>query len=104
MLFSNVLRGAIRQGVISDYKILTVTVNDGHIRQLIADNRILNLNLSNLDEAEAQSAAAGIALKRAFKKHGIKHAISFHRSIARRVASGNRRTPSMACAIPARER
>ena len=94
---------AIRQGVISDYKILTVTVNDGHIRQLIADNRILNLNLSNLDEAEAQSAAAGIALKRAFKKHGIKHAISFHRSIARRVASGNRRTPSMACAIPARE-
>ena len=72
---------AIRQGIISDYKILTVTVNDGRIRQLIADNRILNLNLRNLDEAEAQSAAAGIALKRVFKEHGIKHAISFHRSI-----------------------
>ena len=51
------------------------------IRRLIAENRILNLNLRNLDEAEAQSAAAGIALKRVFKKHGIKHAISFHRSI-----------------------
>ena len=72
---------AIRQRIISDYKILTMTVSDGRIRQLIAENRILNLNLRNLDEAEAQSAAAGIALKRVFKKHGIKHAISFHRSI-----------------------
>ena len=72
---------AIRQGIISDYKILTMTVSDDHIRQLIADNRILNLNLRNLDEAEAQSAAAGIALKRVFKGHGVKHAISFHRSI-----------------------
>jgi hypothetical protein len=41
-----------------------------------------NLDLRNLDEAEAQSAAAGIALKRVFKEHGIKHAISFHRSIS----------------------
>ena len=72
---------AIRQRVISDYKILTVTVSDGRIRQLIADNRILNLNVRHLDEAEAQSAAAGIALKRVFKGHGVKHAISFHRSI-----------------------
>ena len=44
-------------------------------------NRILNLNLRDLDEAEAQSVATGIALKRIFKDHGIKHAISFHRSI-----------------------
>jgi predicted helicase len=72
---------AIRRRMISDYKILTTTVSDGHIRQLIADNRILNLNLRNLDEAEAQSAAAGIALKRVFKGNGIKHAISFHRNI-----------------------
>ena len=72
---------AIRRRIISDYKILTMTVSDNRIRRLIAENRILNLNLRNLDEAEAQSAAAGIALKRVFKKHGIKHAISFHRSI-----------------------
>jgi predicted helicase len=72
---------AIKQRIISDYKILTMTVSDARIRRLIADNRILNLNLRNLDEAEAQSAAAGIALKRVFKKHAIKHAISFHRSI-----------------------
>jgi superfamily II DNA or RNA helicase len=72
---------AIRQRIISDYKILTMTVSDEHIRRIIADNRILNLNLRNLDEAEAQSAAAGVALKQVFKKQKIKHAISFHRSI-----------------------
>ena len=72
---------AIKQKIITDYKILTMTVSDGHIRELIDENRILNLNSRNLDEAEAQSIAAGIALKRIYKKHGIKHAISFHRSI-----------------------
>jgi predicted helicase len=72
---------AIRQRIICDYKVLTMTVSDGRTRQLIADNRILNLNVRNLDETEAQSAAAGIALKRVFRGHGIKHAISFHRSI-----------------------
>ena len=34
-----------------------------------------------MNEAEAQAVAAGIALKRVFQEHGIKHAISFHRSI-----------------------
>jgi predicted helicase len=72
---------AIRQRIISDYKILTVTVSDHRIRRLIDENRILDLNLRNLDEADAQSLAAGIALKRVFKRHGIKHGISFHRSI-----------------------
>jgi superfamily II DNA or RNA helicase len=72
---------AIKQKIITDYKILTMTVSDGHIQQLINQNRILNLNSRDLDEAEAQSIAAGIALKRIYKRHGVKHAISFHRSI-----------------------
>jgi len=72
---------AIKQHIICDYKILTITVSDANIRELIAHNRILSLNLRNLDEAEAQSLAAGIALKNVFKNQGIKHAISFHRSI-----------------------
>jgi predicted helicase len=72
---------AIRQKIISDYKILTVVVDDSRVRELIDENRILNLNSRNLDEAEAQSLASGIALRAAFKKHRIKHAISFHRSI-----------------------
>ena len=72
---------AIKQRIITDYKILTMAVSDCHIRQLIDENRILNLNSRDLDEAEAQSIAAGIALKRIYKNHKIKHAISFHRSI-----------------------
>ena len=72
---------AIKQGIITDYKILTITVSDGHIRRLIDENRILNLNSRDLDEAEAQAVAAGIALKRIYKNHAVNHAISFHRSI-----------------------
>ena len=72
---------AIKQRIITDYKILTITVSDGHVRKLIDENRILNLNSRDLDEAEAQAIAAGIALKRTYKRHGVKHAISFHRSI-----------------------
>jgi superfamily II DNA or RNA helicase len=72
---------AIRQGIITDYKILTMAVSDIHIRELIDQNYILNLNSRDLAEAEAQSIAAGIALKRIYKKHGVKHAISFHQSI-----------------------
>src|SRR5262245_12281692 len=72
---------AIKQKIITDYKILTMSVSDGHIRQLIDQNRILKLNSRDLDEAEAQAIAAGIALKRTFKRHRVKHALSFHRSI-----------------------
>src|SRR5262249_17461950 len=72
---------AIKQKIITDYKILTMTVSDGHVRQLIGQNRILKLNSRGLDEAEAQAIAAGIALKRTYKHHSVKHAISFHRSI-----------------------
>ena len=40
-----------------------------------------DLNSRDLDEAEAQSIGAGVALKRIYKRHKINHAISFHRSI-----------------------
>jgi superfamily II DNA or RNA helicase len=72
---------AIKRGIITDCKILTITVSDRRIRELIDENRILNLNSRDLDEAEAQAVAAGIALKRMYQRHQIKHAISFHRSI-----------------------
>ncbi len=79
--FLMTFKEAIAQGVISDYKIITMTVSDARVRELIEENRILNLDPDNLDEAEAQSVAAGIALKDVFKNQKIKHAISFHRSI-----------------------
>jgi predicted helicase len=64
---------AIKQGIIADYKILTLIVSDQRIRELIDENRILDLNSHDLDEAETQSGAAGIALKRVYEKQGIKH-------------------------------
>jgi predicted helicase len=72
---------AIKQDIIAVYKIVTVTVSDYRIRTLIDENRILNLNLRDLKDAEAQSIAAGIALKRVYQRRKIGHAISFHRSI-----------------------
>lgn len=72
---------AIKQRIIANYKVLTITVSDTRIRELIEENSILSLDARDLDEAEAQSIAAGIALKRVYKKHQINHAISFHRSI-----------------------
>ncbi len=81
MFFQLSFKRAIKDGIIADYKILTLMVSDRRIERLIDENRILDLNSRNLDEGEAQSLAAGIALKRVYKKHQITHAISFHRSI-----------------------
>jgi hypothetical protein len=67
--------------IISDYKIVTYVVTDEEVRDLIKDNRLLTDADKDLEEEEARSVAAGIALRRAFEIHGIKHAISFHRSI-----------------------
>ena len=67
--------------IISDYKILTMTVSDAHVRELIKQNRYLITSDKPMDEREAQSLAAGIALQRTFGEYRVKHAISFHRSI-----------------------
>jgi predicted helicase len=72
---------AIKRRIITDYKILTMTVSDRRIRELVDENRILNLDSLDLDEAESQAVAAGIALKRVYQRQKINHAISFHRSI-----------------------
>jgi hypothetical protein len=60
---------------------LSVVVSDSRVKELIEENRLLDLGSSVLDDAEAQAVAVGIALKLVFKDYGIRHAISFHRSI-----------------------
>ena len=87
---------AIKQKIITDYKILTMTVSDGHVRQLIDQNRILNLNSRDLDEAEAQSIAAGIALKRIYKttRRQTRDFISSEHSRGRSVSGTARRAQS----------
>jgi superfamily II DNA or RNA helicase len=67
--------------IICDYKVLTITVTNDEIKQLIAKNKLLTDKGEKLEEQEAQSLASAIALRKATQKYGIKHAISFHRSI-----------------------
>ena len=72
---------AIEKNIISDYKIITMAVTDSQIEELIENNKLLDINDSDIHDAEAAPLAAGIALKQVFKKQKIKHAISFHKSI-----------------------
>jgi superfamily II DNA or RNA helicase len=67
--------------IISDYKILTIAVTNTQIQEIIQKNKLLSDKKNKLEEQDAQSLAAAIALRQATKKYGIKHAISFHRSI-----------------------
>src|ERR1035437_5965268 len=67
--------------IICDYKILTVTVTNKEIKKLITENKFITDIKNEINEQEAQSLAAAIALRKAYEKYGIKHAISFHRSI-----------------------
>jgi superfamily II DNA or RNA helicase len=67
--------------IISDYKILTIAVTNTQIQEIIQKNKLLSDKKNHLEEQEAQSLAAAIALRQATQKYGIKHAISFHRSI-----------------------
>src|SRR5215472_16033760 len=61
---------AISQRIISDYKIPTIAVSDERVARVIKENRILNLRLRDLDEAEARAVATGVALKRV-EKQGV---------------------------------
>jgi superfamily II DNA or RNA helicase len=67
--------------IICDYKILTITVSNQEIQDLVEKNMLISDKKKKLEEQEAQSIASAIALRIATKKYGINHAISFHRSI-----------------------
>ena len=67
--------------IISDYKVLTITVTNAEIQQLIARNKLITDAGNKVEEQESQSLASAIALRKATQTYGIKHAISFHRSI-----------------------
>ena len=69
---------AIADKIISDYRVLTISVGDEAIRKLIAKNRLIKFKGT---EVEAQEFAASIALRRAIKRYRLTHIISFHRSI-----------------------
>ena len=67
--------------IISDYKILTIAISNAQIQEIIQKNKLLSDRKKKIEEQDSQSLAAAIALRQATKKYGIKHAISFHKSI-----------------------
>jgi len=78
-------KDAIERGLICDYKIVTFFVGEAEIRKLIetkASVRLDHENHGTIADGNALSLAAGIALKNVINDYGVKHAISFHRSIA----------------------
>jgi superfamily II DNA or RNA helicase len=75
---------AIDDGIICDYKILTVAVSGSEVANLMAEHTEVTAQLGNQKvETDAHNLAAGIAIEKVFDKHKIKHALSFHRSIKR---------------------
>ena len=86
--FSYTFKQAITDGVICDYKVITLAVSESRMRELIASNKHLKLHGRGKQDRLrlAQDLAAGELLAKAQSEHGVRHAISFHRSIA--AASG----------------
>lgn len=77
-------KSAIEKGLICDYKIVTFFVGEGEIRDLIESKSRIDVAVGGrtaFAQANALSLAAGIALKSVVREHGVKHIISFHRSI-----------------------
>jgi hypothetical protein len=70
--------------IISDYKIISMVISQAEIEALFEQNRYLRPETARWDdEVEAQMLASLIALRKAMQKCPIRHAVSFHSSIAR---------------------
>ena len=82
--FSYTFKQAIADGVICDYKVITLVVSETRMRELISANAHLRLHGRGKEDRLrlAQDLAAGELLAKAKSEHGVRHAISFHRSIS----------------------
>ncbi len=70
--------------ILSDYRILTIFVSHDEVADLIQGNLFVRPDKGKWDsDIEADMLASLVALRKAIKKYRIKHAVSFHSSIAR---------------------
>ncbi|WP_051205184.1 restriction endonuclease [Salinimicrobium xinjiangense] len=72
---------AIEEGLLTDYKVITIDVRKSEIANFIKENHLVQLNDKWKSETEARSLASMIALRKAMTKFPIKNAVSFHSSI-----------------------
>jgi predicted helicase len=72
------------QGILSDYKIITMYVTKSELSEHIKKNIFVKPDRGEWnEEVEAEMLASVIALRKAMKRYPIRHAVSFHRSIKR---------------------
>jgi len=70
--------------ILSDYKIISISVSREEVAELIRANIFVRLDKGAWSkEIEADMLASLIALRKAMMKHPIRHAVSFHSSIHR---------------------
>jgi superfamily II DNA or RNA helicase len=75
---------AIDTEVLSDYKIITLFITDTEVKELIQKNKFVKTTGKSWNtETEARTLASLIALRKAMDKYPIKHAVTFHSSIAK---------------------
>lgn len=73
--------------ILSDYRIVTIMVTRAEIAELIEKNLFVRPDKGRWDrEVEAEMLASAVALRKAIQSRPIKHAVSFHTSIARATA------------------
>jgi superfamily II DNA or RNA helicase len=73
---------AISEGILSDYKIITLFISDKEVREIIQKNAFVKPEGKEWDEeTEARTLASLIALRKAMQQFPIHHAVTFHSSI-----------------------
>ncbi|NGX31109.1 MAG: hypothetical protein K940chlam8_00469 [Chlamydiae bacterium] len=80
-------KDAIKDRILSDYKIVTINVTEKEIKNLIESNFYIKPSGKHWrKEVESQMLAAVIALRKAYSKFGFSHALSYHSSLARAIS------------------
>ena len=70
--------------ILCDYKIVTMVVTRDEVNHLIQNNLYVRPEVGQWnDDVEAQMLASAVALRKVMQRNPIKHAVSFHGSIAR---------------------
>lgn len=73
---------AITEGILSDYKIISLFISDKEVKEIIQKNAFVKPEGKEWDkETEARTLASLIALRKAMDQFPINHAVTFHSSI-----------------------
>jgi superfamily II DNA or RNA helicase len=71
---------AIKEKIICDYKIITMTISKSEIDELVDEHKFVT-NEDGESFIDAATLATGIALDKTITNYNVKHAITFHKSI-----------------------